>query len=116
VAGSLAPALERAPARHLVLIDSLGTWLAHHLTLEGEDWERCQSGLLDALARCRSPQVLVCEETGWGVVPPTAVGGRFRDRLGRLQQLLHRSCAASWLVVHGRAFDLLKHSQPVPGP
>lgn len=114
VRGGLREALERAPGGHLLLIDSLGTWLAHHLDLESEAWERRQRELLEALECCRSDQLIVCEEVGWGVVPATASGCRFRDRLGALQQRLHRRSSAAWLVVHGRALDLLELSQPVP--
>lgn len=115
VQGGLSEALERAPGGHLLLIDSLGTWLAHHLDLEAEAWEGRQREFLEALARCRSDQLIVCEEVGWGVVPATAIGCRFRDRLGTLQQRLHQRCTAAWLVVHGRALDLHELSQPVPG-
>ena len=58
--------------------------------------------------------VLVIEETGWGVVPPTAIGGLFRDRLGALAQRLDRQAVASWLVVQGRALDLHALGVPVP--
>ena len=44
-------------------------------------------------------RVLVIEETGWGLVPPTAIGGLFRDRLGllaeRLNTLADDSCGDS---------------------
>ena len=50
--------------------------------------------------------VLVIEETGWGVVPPTRIGGLFRDRLGSLAQALDRVANAAWLVLQGRALDL----------
>ena len=49
---------------------------------------------------------MVIEETGWGVVPATAIGGTFRDRQGELAQVLERHASASWLVVQGRAVDL----------
>lgn len=114
VQGQLEEALGRAPADHQLLIDSLGTWLAHHLDLDAESWEQRQLGLLEALRTCAAPQVLVTEETGWGVVPATAVGGRFRDRLGALQQRLQPLAQASWLVIQGRALDLHALSQPVP--
>ena len=57
---------------------------------------------------------MVIEETGWGVVPPTAIGGLFRDRLGALAQRLDRQAVASWLVVQGRALDLHALGVPVP--
>jgi adenosylcobinamide kinase/adenosylcobinamide-phosphate guanylyltransferase len=59
-------------------------------------------------------QLLVAEEAGWCVVPSTAVGGLFRDRLGRLEQLLMQRARSAWLVTHGRAIDLLSCSVPVP--
>jgi adenosylcobinamide kinase/adenosylcobinamide-phosphate guanylyltransferase len=114
VEGQLSAALKQAPAERLLLIDSLGTWLAHHLELDTDAWEREQEQLLSALQHCCSPTLIVAEETGWGVVPPTAIGGRFRDRLGALQQRLLPRCSEAWLVVHGRAIDLLRLSRPVP--
>ena len=98
----------------LLLIDSLGTWLAHHLALEESAWLQRQERLLTALAQQRSPVVLVCEEVGWGVVPPTAIGGLFRDRSGSLQQQLMAQAAAAWLVVQGRALNLMALGEPVP--
>ena len=98
----------------LLLIDSLGTWLAWHLDDTPEQWmARCDQ-LLQGLLVQRGPVVLVVEETGWGVVPATAVGGLFRDRLGALQQLLMHHCHSAWLVVAGRALNLMEHSFPVP--
>jgi adenosylcobinamide kinase/adenosylcobinamide-phosphate guanylyltransferase len=92
----------------------LGTWLAHHLALEESAWLQRQERLLRALAQQRSPVVLVCEEVGWGVVPPTAIGGLFRDRSGSLQQQLMGQAAAAWLVVQGRALNLMALGEPVP--
>lgn len=114
VAGELAAALGRLVPGQVALIDSLGTWVAAHLEREERDWS-CHCAALDAaLSACPARLVLVCEETGWGVVPATALGGRFRDRLGALQQHLTARCDAAWLVVQGRALDLLALSQPVP--
>jgi adenosylcobinamide kinase/adenosylcobinamide-phosphate guanylyltransferase len=114
VEGALAEALDGLHPHALGLVDSLGTWVAAHLELEGEDWEREREALLQAVARCPAPLVVVSEETGWGVVPATAAGGRFRDRLGRLQQQLTGRCDRAWLVMQGRVIDLLAISQPLP--
>ena len=108
--GAASPA-DPAP---LLLIDSLGTWLAHHLDLEETAWLQRQERLLSALAQQCSPVLLVCEEVGWGVVPPTAIGGLFRDRSGSLQQRLMAQAAAAWLVVQGRALNLMVLGEPVP--
>ena len=58
--------------------------------------------------------LVVIEETGWGVVPPTAIGGLFRDRLGALQQRLMGCAAGAWLVVAGRALNLMELGHIVP--
>lgn len=104
----------RAPIGQVLLIDSLGTWLAHHLALEEAAWLQRQERLLRALSQQRSPVVLVCEEVGWGLVPPTAIGGLFRDRSGSLQQRLMQQAAAAWLVVQGRALNLMALGEAVP--
>ena len=111
--GELASSSAAAP---FLLIDSLGTWLAWHLDDTPEQWtERCDALITGLLAQ-HGPVVLVVEETGWGVVPATAVGGVFRDRLGALQQRLMQHCHSAWLVVAGRALNLMEHSLPVPLP
>ena len=116
LSSALAQLLEAPPQpQPLLLVDALGTWLAHHLDLSEPAWDlECQS-LLHTLANLRLPVVLVCEEVGWGVVPATAIGGLFRDRLGALQQRLMAQSAAAWLVVQGRALDLhaLGHAVPL---
>lgn len=103
-----------AAASTLLLIDSLGTWLAYHLDCDQAAWQQREQRLCQRLAETSSAVILVCEEVGWGVVPPTAVGGRFRDRLGRLQQLLMAQSQDAWLVLQGRALNLHQLAVPVP--
>ena len=102
-----------APAATL-LIDSLGTWVAWFLEDSAPQWQERCNRLQQQLELQKQPVLLVVEETGWGVVPATAIGGRFRDRLGALQEQLMGSCTAAWLVVAGRAIDLLTLGQAVP--
>ena len=111
----VSPASSDEPAACL-LIDSLGTWLAWHLEESDAQWQRRCDGLLAALTSQPGPVLLVIEETGWGVVPPTAIGGLFRDRLGALQQRLMGVAAAAWLVVAGRALNLMELGLAVPSP
>ena len=99
----------------LLLVDALGTWLAQHLEDGPEQWQARSAALLDQLARQKEPVVLVMEEVGWGLVPPTAIGGLFRDRMGALQQRLNAISRESWLVVNGRALNLHQLGVPVPG-
>ena len=115
VGGDLSPALARLIPGQLALIDSLGTWVAAHLDVDQAEWSGCSEVLLEQVRIGEAHLLMVGEECGWGVVPPTAVGGRFRERLAALQQRLAAEADASWLVIHGRALDLRSLSLPVPG-
>lgn len=113
-------ALPEALGRHsspdrLLLVDSLGTWLVHHLDLDPAAWQVEQQRLLAAVLGCEASVVLVAEEVGWGLVPPTAIGGLFRDRLGELLEALEPLCSQSWLVIRGRAVELSRLGVCVPG-
>ena len=97
---------KQADSAPVVLIDSLGTWLAQHLDVGDQQWQARQDELLSALQQLSAPVLLVAEEVGMGVVPSTAIGCRFRDRMGTCLQALMQQATASWLVVAGRAVDL----------
>lgn len=101
-------------ADHLVLLDSLGSWVAHHLALSEPEWLGCQANFLRFLADRLPPTVVVAEEVGWGVVPPTAVGGLFRDRCGRLTRDTASLCSQRWLVLDGQALPLHQLATPLP--
>ena len=117
VGGELSAALARLMPGQLGLVDSLGTWVASHLETDQAGWEVCCQTLLERVRMVEGHLLMVGEECGWGVVPPTEVGGRFRERLGSLQQALGAEADASWLVIAGRALDLMSLSLPVPsGP
>lgn len=98
----------------VILVDSLGTWVAAGLDLDGIAWQQRCAALTASLRVCAAAVLLVSEQTGWGVVPATAIGGLFRDRLGALEQQLEPLCTGLWLVVAGRALDLRAMSVPVP--
>lgn len=114
VGAGLAASLLDLRADQIGLIDSLGTWVAAWLDADMPSWTRACDELADTLRRSAAPLLLVCEQVGWGVVPSSAAGGRFRQRLAELEQRLMADAAAAWLVMAGRALDLLKHSVPVP--
>lgn len=111
---ALPAALDRLAAGDIALVDSLGTWVSAGLDLDGPDWLRHTERLLCSLRRCPGKVLLVSEQVGWGVVPPTAIGGLFRDRLGSLEDRITPHCQHVWLVVAGRALDLLPITDPVP--
>ena len=103
---ALGDALTTIPEGHAVLVDSLGGFVAWGLSLETDAWHQQCAHLLKCLRERNNLVVLVIEETGWGIVPSTPVGGLFRDRLGTLAQDLEKFSQRSWLVVQGRAIDL----------
>jgi adenosylcobinamide kinase/adenosylcobinamide-phosphate guanylyltransferase len=111
---ALADHLDRLEANCLALVDSLGTWVAWGLEQDREQWDLTCTQLIQSVRRCSAPLILVSEQAGWGVVPSTAIGGLFRDRLGSLEQQLMPLAASSWLVVAGRALNLQSHSVAVP--
>lgn len=83
---SLADALAaEASVGAAILVDCLTLWLSN-LMLAEADLEAATAGLLAALRRSPGPIVLVSNEVGLGLVPETALGRRFRDAQGRLNQ------------------------------
>ena len=109
----LADSLSTLEPHSLALIDSLGSWVAQGLELDSLSWQQHCQGLLRAMDSCRGTVIIVSEQTGWGVVPPTAIGGLFRDRLGDMEQQVMAIATSGWLVVAGRAIDLLSNSVAV---
>ncbi len=120
----LAAVVAAAPDHTTLLVDSLGTWLAGHLfdieqlaerdaTAAREQLDALGQALLAGLATTRAHVVLVAEETGWGLVPPSAQGRIFRDALGRLTQRIGRIAARVELVVAGYALDVRAIGVPV---
>ena len=114
VDSALASCLDSLRPPGFALVDSLGTWVAAGLELDPSAWQKRCTALVQSLSRCQVPVLLVSEQTGWGVVPATAIGGLFRDRLGSLEQQLAPLCAAIWLVVAGRALNLSNLGSAVP--
>ena len=92
-----------------ILVDALGAFVARNLKVDSDTWIDISSSLIDVLLEMNQYRVLVIEETGWGVVPPTKSGNIFRDRLGELSQTLSLHANENWLVVQGRAIDLQKN-------
>ena len=74
----------------LVLIDCLTLWVANRL-LAGHSDAAILGGardLGDWLGEGPASSLVVSNEVGAGVVPPTADGGRFRDLLGQVNQIV----------------------------
>jgi adenosylcobinamide kinase/adenosylcobinamide-phosphate guanylyltransferase len=68
-----------------ILVDCLTLWLSNLLGA-GRVVEHEAEALCGALRDVTGPVVLVANEVGLGLVPDTALGRRFRDEAGRLNQ------------------------------
>jgi len=95
----LASALRAATG--VVLVDSLGTWVTLHTDLVVDS-----ADLLDALVRRTQPVIVVSEEVGLAVHPPTELGRRYIDAMGTLNQQIAEIADRVLFVVAGRAIDL----------
>lgn len=79
----LRAALEGVTSDQAVLLDCATMWLTN-IMLDERDLVAEQTDLLDTLARCPAPIVVVSNEVGQGIVPDNALARRFREAQGRL--------------------------------
>ncbi|MGY6708138.1 MAG: bifunctional adenosylcobinamide kinase/adenosylcobinamide-phosphate guanylyltransferase [Rhizobiaceae bacterium] len=96
----LADALEQIEPGVPVLIDCLTLWLSNHM-LADNDVEAESARLVDLLGRPRGPWFAVSNEVGQGIVPENALGRRFRDAQGRLNQMAAAAAQDVLLMVAG---------------
>ena len=87
------------------LVDCLTLWLSNVLLAEA-DVDAEIEHLDDALARAAAPIVLVANEVGSGIVPDNALGRRFRDLQGLLNQRIAARADRVVLVVAGLPLTL----------
>lgn len=93
--------------RGTVLVDSLGTWLTGHPDLVTDTTE-----LVAALRGRDGATVVVSEEVGLAPHAPTELGRRFADQLGLVNQAVAAAADRAFLVVAGRALELLPPGEP----
>jgi adenosylcobinamide kinase/adenosylcobinamide-phosphate guanylyltransferase len=101
--------LDRYP---VVVIDCLTLWVSNLLLAHEDDPEvevmivaRARE-LLATHAAHDAAWIVVSNEVGLGVVPPSPLGRRYRDALGRVNQLFAAAADEAYLVVAGLALDL----------
>ena len=92
----------------LVIIDCLTLWTSNLMWKGSTDdeihaiAERTARGAAERSA----PTIAISNEVGMGVHPDTALGRRYRDVLGRVNQLWVAASASSLLLIAGRAIEL----------
>jgi adenosylcobinamide kinase/adenosylcobinamide-phosphate guanylyltransferase len=89
----------------VVLVDCLNLWVANLLEKRPElsdlDLQAEAAELQTVVARPGFSLILVSNEVGWGVHPETALGRRFRDALGFVNQTVARTAEEVVLMVAG---------------
>ena len=97
-----------------ILIDSIGGLVEHYLIKDEDQWEIFQNKLLKCFAEDNLCIVVVSEEVGWGIVPPTPIGHLFRERLSTLTSLISRYSKKRLIAINGIAIDLDKVGELIP--
>ena len=83
-----------------VLVDCLTLWLSNLMLAEADIGAETVQ-LEQVLAAANGPRVLVANEVGSGIVPSTALGRRFRDQQGLLNQRIAACAERVILTVAG---------------
>jgi adenosyl cobinamide kinase/adenosyl cobinamide phosphate guanylyltransferase len=90
-----------------VVIDCLTLWVSNVVCdlTDDDDAEaelsRRTEGLLGVHARNGQRWIVVSNEVGLGIVPPTPLGRRYRDALGRVNQLVATAADEAILMIAG---------------
>jgi adenosylcobinamide kinase / adenosylcobinamide-phosphate guanylyltransferase len=104
----LASAVEKADRDALVIVDCLTVWVSN-LMLRGDDEPEvtgAAGAFAGALLDRDGPAVVISNEVGSGVHPEGALGRRYRDLLGRVNQIVAAAADSTLLVVAGRVLRL----------
>lgn len=101
----LASVVRGLSADDVVVIDCLTLWLSNQM-LGDHDVATAIDDLTAAFAACPATVWIVSNEVGWSLVPDNALGRRFRDEAGRLNQRIAATADRACLIVAGMRLDL----------
>jgi adenosyl cobinamide kinase/adenosyl cobinamide phosphate guanylyltransferase len=104
----LQAALESASGT--VIVDCLTLWVTNLMLAEHPDDEILERARAAAKVAATLDAIAVTNEVGDGVHPPTELGRRFRDLLGRVNRIWADEAEVALLVVAGRVLPLQDHS------
>ena len=99
----LGAAIAGAPADVMLIVDCVTVWVGNELHHRGDV---DPTGVATALNERRGPSVVITNEVGLGVHPETDLGRRYRDDLGRANQLIAAVATTTLLMVAGKALRL----------
>jgi len=115
---ALAKTYRELPDDQCVLLDCLSLWVSNRLLPLGEEPDVVAVAaleqelvaelveLLNVATSREADTIIVSNEVGSGVVPPSALGRVYRDLLGRANQYGSAGADQAWLLVSGRALEL----------
>lgn len=102
----------------LVVVDCLTLWIANRML--GGDSDAAILGGVEDLTRFmgerRAAMILISNEVGEGVHPPTADGRRYRDLLGQVNQRVAAAADRVTLMVAGIAVPIKVEPHAAPEP
>lgn len=101
----LTGAIRGLTVEDVVVVDCLTLWLSN-LMLGNHDLAAATDDLIEAFAGCEATVWAVSNEVGWSLVPENALGRRFRDEAGRLNQRIAAVADAARLIIAGMCMDL----------
>lgn len=104
---NLVAAVRALNAGDIVVVDCLTLWLSNQM-LGDHDVPAAIDDLAAAFAACPATVWVVSNEVGWSLVPDNALGRRFRDEAGRLNQRIAAVADAACLIVAGMKLDLAR--------
>ena len=107
--GALTPLLHRYDT---VLLDCMTLWVSN-LLLRGQDTESARKDILSETRRLMglyrnadASWIVVSNEVGLGVVPPTELGRVYADELGRVNQLMAAEADDVYFMAAGLPLEL----------
>lgn len=101
----LAAAVRDLRADDIAVVDCLTLWLSNQM-LADRDVSAAVNELALAFSACPAALWVVSNEVGWSLVPDNALGRRFRDEAGRLNQRIASIADSACLIVAGMKLDL----------
>ena len=102
-----------------VVLDCLTLWVSNLLLRQADDSGaeaailEATGALLELIERSAATWIVISNEVGLGVVPPSPLGRTYRDALGRVNQLVAARANRVYLMVAGLTLELKElNAQP----